>query len=117
MTADEARLFSRLGYEDLGYETESEFTHAIQQIRDYLRWAIEEKEFLRKRQCPNISADNTKGLAVIGRIAKLTIDEAEKLKNLNAEVRGKYEIKTFDDILAEIKTIFQNLKKISEGEE
>jgi len=106
-----ASLFNKKG------DPSSELTHATQQIRDCLRWAIEEKEFLRKQQCPNISADNTKGLVVIGRTAKLTIDEVKKLENLNVEVRGKYEIKTFDEVLAENKTILDNLKKISEGEE
>ena len=32
MTADEARLFSRLGYEDLGYETESEFEAYLNEL-------------------------------------------------------------------------------------
>lgn len=99
------RLFNKRG------DPTSELTHAQQQIRGYLEWSIEEKEFLRKRGCPNISADNTKGLVVIGKTSKLAIDELRKLANLNAEVRSRYEITTFDQILVENETILRNLTK------
>jgi len=101
------RLFNKMG--DPTYE----LTHAQQQIRDYLRWAIEEKEFLRKRGCPNISADNTKGLVVIGKSSNLTTKELSKLENINAEVRSRYLIKTFDKIL-EAEIILNNLRKKAE---
>lgn len=101
------RLFNNKG------DPASELTHAQQQIRKYLRWAIEEKEFLRKRGCPNISADNIKGLVVIGKTTDLKADGLGKLENINAEVRSRYEIKTFDRILEENQAILGNLRKMA----
>jgi hypothetical protein len=43
-----------------------ELSHAEQQVRDYLSWALEEKEFLRKRGLTNLSAENMTGLLIIG---------------------------------------------------
>jgi hypothetical protein len=99
------RLFNQKG------DPTAELSHAQQQVRDCLKWAIEWKEFLRGRGCPNISADNTRGLVVIGKSSSLASDELDKLENLNAEVRSRYEIKTFDRILAENEAILANLKK------
>jgi len=92
----------------------SKLSHAQQQIIDYLKWANEEKEFLRKRGCPNISADNTKGLVVIGKSSDLTVDELRKLEGLNATVRSRYEVKTFDKIFTEYETILANLEEMAE---
>ena len=75
-----------------------------------MRWVKEEKEFLRKRGCENLSEDNTTGLIVIGKRVDLTPEELTKLKNINAEVRSRYLIKTFDDILEEAETLLKNLK-------
>jgi len=91
----------------------STFTHAQQQIRNYLKWAIEDKEWLRKRGYPEMTADNVRGLVVIGKSSDLTGDTAAKLENIRSEVRGKYEIKTFDGILAENATILKNLRKLA----
>jgi hypothetical protein len=85
--------------------------HAQQQIRNYLAWAIEEKEFLRKRGVPEINADNVRGLLVIGRSSILTPIEIKRLQNLNAEVQNRYEIKTFDRIFGDNKVILGNLQK------
>jgi len=103
------RLFNKEG------DPTGELSHAQQQIRDYLKWAIEWKEFLRKRDCPNISTDNARGLVVIGKSSNLTTDELGKLENLNAEVRSRYEIKIYDRILADNEAILANLKKTAEG--
>jgi hypothetical protein len=89
----------------------SEFTHAQQQIRGYLQWAMEDKEFIRKRGCPNINVDNTKGLVVIGKSIDLGHRGHVKLENIVAEVRNRYEIKTFDRVLKENEAILGNLKK------
>jgi ppGpp synthetase/RelA/SpoT-type nucleotidyltranferase len=87
------------------------FTHAHQQIRDYLKWVANNKAFLRERKCANLTGDNFKGLLVIGRTCDLSSKEIECLENINAEVRGKYEIKTFDKILDENETLLRNIKK------
>jgi len=103
----EAKLFKEDG------DPTSAFTHAQQQIRNYLKWAIEDKEWLRKRGYPEMTADNVRGLVVIGKSSDLTEDTMAKLKNINAEVRSKYEIKTFDGILAENEAILRNLRKLA----
>lgn len=100
------KLFTRMG------NPKAEFTRAQQQIRDYLQWAIEDKEYLRKRGFPNLTANNVRGLLVIGRSSDLNAEELAKLQGLNAEVRGKYEIKTFDRILEENEAWLKNLKEM-----
>ena len=54
-----------------------------------------------------------KGLLVVGKTSKLNPKELSKLEALNAEVRAKYEIKTFDKILAENRAFLDNLKKMA----
>lgn len=100
------KLFTRRG------DPTAEFTHAQQQIRNYLQWAVEDKEYLRKRGFPNLTANNVRGLLVIGRTSDLNAKELAKLEGLNAEVRGKYEIKTFDRILEENEAWLKNLKEM-----
>lgn len=100
------KLFTEMG------DPKAEFTHAQQQIRNYLKWAIEDKEYLRKRGFPNLTANNVRGLLVIGRSSDLDAKELTKLEDLNAEVRGKYEIKTFDRILEENEAWLKNLKEM-----
>jgi len=105
------RLFTKKG------DRTHELSHAQQQIVDYLKWVNEEKDFLRKRRCPNISADNTRGLVIIGKSSNLTDDELKKLEGINASVRSWYEIKTFDRILAENEALLSNLRRMAEGVE
>jgi predicted nucleic acid-binding Zn-ribbon protein len=87
------------------------FTHAQQQVRDHLKWVSNNQEFLRKRECHNLTGDNFKGLLVIGRSTDLDPRELDKLDNINAEVRSKYEVKTFDKILKENEAMLSNIKK------
>ena len=100
-----ARLFDQKG------KPTAPFSQAHQQIRDQLKWVADNKTFLRDRECPSLTGDNFKGLLVIGRNSDLTVKEAGKLEGINAEVRGKYEIKTFDKILSENETMVNNIKK------
>jgi len=90
------------------------FTQAQQQVRDQLKWVEDNKTFLRDRDCPNLTGDNYRGLLVVGRSSDLSPEEAGKLRNINAEVRGKYEIKTFDRILEENETMFTNIRKYTD---
>lgn len=98
------RLFNNKG------DPTSALTHAQQQIRKYLQWIIEEIEFLKKRGCAEISADSTKGLVIIGKSVNLGNNGLRTLGNINAEVRNRYEIKTFDKILEENEAILRNLR-------
>lgn len=99
------KLFNKRG------DPTSALVHAQQQVRNYLAWAIEEKEFLRKRGVPEINADNVSGLLVIGRSRFLTPAEVVRLQNLSAEVHNRYEIKTFDRISEDNQAILENLQK------
>ena len=99
------KLFTKIGDPTKG------FSHAHQQIRDYLNWVINNIGFLRDRECPNLTGDNFKGLLVIGKSSDLNPKQLKKLININKEVGNKYEIKTFDQILNENMTIINNVKK------
>jgi len=65
---------------------------------------------LKKRGFPDLTADNVRGLVVIGKSSDMTKREIVKLGSLNAEVRSKYEVKTFDQILLDNKSTLANLK-------
>lgn len=84
-----------------------ELSHAEEQVREYLHWAIEEKEFLRKRGLENLSADNTTGLLVIG--SDLTQEERRKLDTRNNSLRSMFIIKTFSEILEQNEATLENL--------
>jgi hypothetical protein len=98
-------LFNRKG------NPSAELTHAQQQIRNYVKWVADNKAFLKDRECKNLTGDNFKGLLVVGRSADLSGDELGKLENIKAEVRAKYEIKTFDQVFSENETLLKNIKK------
>jgi len=87
-----------------------EFTHAQQQIRSYMSWVVEEKEFLRKRGLEKIGEDNIHGLLIIGDASKLNKIEKKRIDQMNLEVKTRYSIKTFDKLLEENKTIFKNIQ-------
>jgi len=86
-------------------------THAQQQVRNSLKWVSENQGFLRQRECKELTGDNFRGLLVIGDSRKLSLGEASKLNNICAEVRDRYDIKTFDRVLLENEIILKNFKK------
>jgi hypothetical protein len=88
-----------------------QLSHAEQQLRDYLRWAIKENCFLREHGIENISTDKTTGLLVIG--SKISDDELSKLSERNKTQQTSFIIKTFSEILKENIAILENLKKMS----
>jgi predicted nucleic acid-binding Zn-ribbon protein len=88
-----------------------ELTLAQQQMRTYLKWVADNKAFLKDRECKNLTGDNFRGLLVVGRSADLSGDQLGKLENIKAEVRGRYEIKTFDEVLKENSVTLENIKK------
>jgi len=89
----------------------SKFSHAEQQINDYLHWLYDNSDYLRKRELPNISVENTAGLVVIGMSKNLAPKEKEKLKTHNFSTRSSHETKTFDQILVENQHILHTLKQ------
>lgn len=84
-------------------------SHAEQQIRGYLTWAKEDKDYLIRRGLNNLSSDNVTGLVIIG--AKLSSNQKKKLESLNNTIRSAYSVKTFDDILEENEICLENLRK------
>lgn len=92
-----------------GHQT-AKFSEADQQIQDYLRWANEEKEFLRKRELPNISIENTSGLLIIGMSKNLNTEQRKKFDRKKFECKN-YKIKTFDEILMENQQIINSIRK------
>jgi hypothetical protein len=97
------RLFTGKG------DPTKELSHAEQQVRGYLAWANEDKEFLRKRGLENLSAENTTGLVIIG--AAVSHEEKRKLESLNDTIRSAFVVKTFCDVLEENEMCLQNLRK------
>jgi hypothetical protein len=90
----------------------AELGHAEEQIREYLRFAKEEKDFLRKRGLKKLTVENVTGLVVIG--SSLSQEEKSKLDVLNSMVRGNYEVKTFDRILEENEWTLANMREMTE---
>ena len=86
------------------------FTQAMTQMNDYLQWVRDNRQFLRDRGWSKISAENTKGLLVMGDLSSLTKDEKVSFNSLRLSVRTEYQIKTFDEILIENRTLLSNLQ-------
>lgn len=101
------KLFTKKG------DPRAELTHGVQQMREYLKWAKSEIDFLRKRGCPKISIDNIRGLVIIGKESDLSRGDLERLENINAEVGGRFIIKTFDKVYEENKSILESIKKMA----
>jgi len=104
------KIFTREGHPT------SEFSQADQQIQDYLRWANEDKDFLRKISrkvpLPNISVENTSGLLIIGMSKNLGSEETRKLGRKKFECKN-YVIKTFDELLSENQQVIDIIRKHS----
>lgn len=103
----DVRLFDKTG------KPTAPFTHALQQIRDQLKWVGENQDFLRKRECKNLTMDNFCGLLVVGKSTEFGAQDEERLQNINSEVRGRYVVKTFDQVLNENKAILENIRQHS----
>ncbi len=95
----------------------ADFTQAETQIRDYMSWARRNIRYLRDkdpahidREWPHITAENMRGLLVIGKKSDLSEAQIAALHTLNHDRR--FEIKTFDDILNENITRLGNWEKM-----
>jgi hypothetical protein len=89
----------------------AKFSHAEQQVRDYLHWLNRDPDYLRKRGLPSISAENTRGLLIIGMSRDLRNEEKEKLMQHNFSVRSSHVVRTFDEILVENQKIISSIRK------
>lgn len=92
----------------------SDFSQADQQIQDYLRWANEDKDYLRKPMreipLPDISVENTSGLLIIGMKRDLSLEEERKLERKRFECKN-YRIETFDELLIENQQIVKSIRE------
>lgn len=87
-------------------------TKAEQQIRDYMRWARDNIQFLKDRDWPLIRQDNMRGLLIYGKRLDLSPIQESILQAINYDRRASYQIKTFDDILTENETFLENLRNM-----
>lgn len=90
----------------------AKFTQAEQQVRDYLQWMYQNKDYLNRRKLPKITPENTKGLLIIGLRSNMSEKEQQKLSQQNYSVRGTHEIKTFDDIFNENLQTIESIRKV-----
>ena len=90
------KIFNKNGTESAAYRS------AFKQLRDFVTWASENLDFLRKRTrehpLPNINNSNIRGMLVIGHNNHLTEDNINSLERINFELGGFYEVKTFDQL-------------------
>lgn len=91
------------------------FTQAMTQMNDYLQWTRDNRQFLRDREWKKISAENTKGLLLIGELSQLTKEEKVSFNSLRHSVTTGYQIKTFDEILIENRTRLSNLQAYTQS--
>lgn len=99
------KIYKRTG------DPSSEFSHAEQQINDYLHWLYDNSDYLRRRELPNISVENTAGLIIIGMNKNLTPKEKKKLETHNFSTRSSYKTKAFDQILVENQHLMHTLRE------
>lgn len=96
-----------------GGDPTKEFAHAEQQVRDYLQWIREDKEYLRKRGFEDLTSENLRGLLIMGSSKDLSSEEKRKLETHNSAVSSSHQIKTFDQILEEHKQLLNNLLELN----
>ena len=85
-----------------------ELEEAESQIRDYLSELKTNITDYQRRGFPYISADNVRGLILIGRSSKMGEEEIEEFKKIRARAKD-YEIITFDELFERVKTFLENL--------
>lgn len=95
-----SRVFTRKG--DFSFE----FTHAMGQVLDFQEW-IESNIAYAQKLLPSISSPQ--GLLVIGLKKNLSDKEISKLNRFNINNRGKLKVITFDEILEQGRTYFNNI--------
>lgn len=83
-----------------------ELKHATRQMEDYQRWINEHPSYICEK-LPNMYSPY--GLVIIGMSSQLTRNEKKRLEQSNVTTRGKYEIMTFDGLLAKAKSLLKNL--------
>jgi len=84
----------------------SEFVHAMGQVLDFQEW-VENNVAYAQRQLPSISSPQ--GLIVIGMKRKLSEKQMNKLGRFNINNRGRLRVVTFDEILEQGQTYYENI--------
>jgi hypothetical protein len=84
------------------------FSHAVQQVQDWLDWSYEHLSYLRQRY-PEIH--QPQGLVVIGRRESMTVRGRRALRRHNAE--NSVRVITYDDLLDGVRAIANNLDRSS----
>lgn len=98
--------------QDRPTQPNADFTEADTQIRKYLHWARNNLQFLKNRGWPRLSVDNMRGLLIIGKKSDLNDLQRKHLQAMNHDVRATYQIKTYDDLISENKTVLENMSRV-----
>ena len=98
--------------QDRETQPNAEFTQAVSQIGNYLQWVRNNLQFLKERDWPRIRVENMRGLLIIGVKNILNKKQIERLQAINHEVRGTYQVKTFDDLVSENLAALDNLTRV-----
>ncbi len=89
----------------------ADFTHAFGQVIDFLEWVDTHPEYAR-HHLPGISSP--RGMLVMGMRADLSVSQSAKLKRLCINLPN-IEVLTFDDLLQRGRTLYNNIRKSTEG--
>lgn len=90
----------------------AEFTQAETQIRGYTQWARSNIQFLKERNWPRLTQEKMHGLLLIGNREGLNPAQKAALDSMNHDRRASYQIKTFDEILAENISRLENWERM-----
>lgn len=85
-----------------------EFTHGFGQVIDFIEWVADQKVYAQKLM-PGI--EEPRGLLVIGRAHQMTDRQLKKLARLKKTL-SRIQILTYDDLIHNAKTYYENLRKI-----
>jgi hypothetical protein len=86
----------------------AELTHAIDQINDWLAHIADNRSRVEAELGLTGISVSPKSLVVIGRSATLSDDDRRKLRTIQ-ERQPRLQIMTYDDVLAQARTVFQKL--------
>jgi hypothetical protein len=96
-------LFTRQRHLPESYELRA----ARAQVERYISFIRNNILYLRQK-FPKISAENLRGLVVIGLNSNMSSEEKNRLKQLNYTLQG-YEIRTYDELATVIANFLENL--------
>ncbi len=95
------RLYTKQG------QPAADLAHARQQVEDWQQWVEENNAYAQKRLPRCLSPE---GLVIIGRRASLTAADQTRLARSNINTRGRFTIRTYDDLLESARAVVANLE-------